>query len=724
MASTNLKSSGRRGPCNAWNREQRLALHLLNERFPTSSDSEYRARLFNVVFADALSSCGLQGLTAKTLNAQYSRGEREKPANLAKWAGLYSEPNDDAGKLERQELFDRFAAAEAELRSGGPGSTMQQPESTVRAQTSHTTATTHLRLDRTPQTRTAAERTPSKRKSLASELESGLSLPLTPTKRPKKSFSSAKSSTSRRNLVALSNGDKILKPRRHGGAIPIRPDEVPRLSAPMAVIPEDMAHPPHSDLLFRVWSVKSQGMNADAVHGFVSGVHSYSNLPPQPAPDVKSLWVWIETHLNKCEKVASPFISTANSLAWVVRQGLIRNKNEDENQFISVIDASKLDKTAIFHASPLHTEVKNHKAYTSGAWCYGGNIEFLIWQQIPREAIIKTVPTSDLLQLARRTPALGHALRLDRLDVGKWDKVQRNLKEDGIDLLPGTVGAIAKLLRFIGVLPTSPLAHITCAVSEIVRGWCLFPSRRNDEEWYEVAAGFAHAFCKPQHLGSRIEEDIKSAFLYGVQVGVGKINALHNAEGVRKMQVSAKGVGLQYPTEILTKHYAASAESVIAYGSAQEKRYKDAPNFLVLPPTRGEANLTSPAKQPIPATPSRASSHPQPQQPTRKHQAPGRARPEPTVLIHTPAPNSASTDRPRRNATKKPNYAETRIIISDDEDEESEDEDQENFKAPNTLATPTNLSDWEQISYDEDEDEDEEIGITEEAEDGDEIIVF
>lgn len=624
--------NGHRGPRITWNRELRLALHLLNEDFPDSS--EYRTQIFNIIFKDHLAACRVpEGATVKTLYAQYVLSERQKHSSRGLWAGICEPPSTDRDREERRKLRERFGAAKIELMSND-SSTRPQPTVHTSAQPA-TTARRAPLLSRSRaasvssgegitvnssreavsdrsvlQTRAPAQRTPSKRKVDSNSVGHGLASP-TSVKRPKKRPTNS-SPTNNRSMRT----DRVIRPRRLGGPIPVSPEDIPALTAPMAHIADKKAHPTPPALLFRVWSAKSQGINNHHAEGFVSGLHSQSNQPPQPITPLEFLWVSIEQHLDRNEKVLSPFISTATGLAWVLRQALTRSKAENEDQFVSVIDTSFLEQEAIFHAPPLHAEIKKKKAFTKGAWCYGGTIEFLIFQQIPAQAMLKTFSMTDLVQLATRTPAVGQALRLDGLAEPDWKKVQRTMKADRTDLVPATLNAMAKLLHFLGLHPASPLQHIQRAVSEVVQGWCLVPAKRNDEQWNETAAAFAHAFCRIRYPGTVRKDDIKLVFLYGVQIGVGKINALYNAEGVGKMQNSAKTYGLGNPVQIVLGRLAASARSVATYGEQQEERYSAAPSLLapdsvvddamgeVETPTRPSAASFRSAQQ----TPSRSNS--------------------------------------------------------------------------------------------------------------------
>jgi len=77
---------------------------------------------------------------------------------------------------------------------------------------------------------------------------------------------------------------------------------------PLRPIPEPLAHPPTSGLLYRYWNEDSYGKNSET--GFVAGRFMKSNLEPKPAPKCDDVdWPDFENHIHHKHKIASPFIS-------------------------------------------------------------------------------------------------------------------------------------------------------------------------------------------------------------------------------------------------------------------------------------------------------------------------------------------------------------------------------------------------------------------------------
>jgi hypothetical protein len=67
-------------------------------------------------------------------------------------------------------------------------------------------------------------------------------------------------------------------------------------------------------------------------------------------------------------------ISTSNNLAWSTRLGL---KRSDLGINFSVIDPSKLDQKAIYHALPFYNVLKKQYCFDQGFFGYRGTYEHL-----------------------------------------------------------------------------------------------------------------------------------------------------------------------------------------------------------------------------------------------------------------------------------------------------------------------------------------------------------
>ena len=93
------------------------------------------------------------------------------------------------------------------------------------------------------------------------------------------------------------------------------------------------------------------------------------------------------------DRIHSPYISTANNLAWIIRLAVGESLKGVTGGNISVIDATvsgacavlrnidcltpqqAIGRKSIFHAMPFHTALRNKYSFDRGAWRYAGKHE-------------------------------------------------------------------------------------------------------------------------------------------------------------------------------------------------------------------------------------------------------------------------------------------------------------------------------------------------------------
>lgn len=72
-------------------------------------------------------------------------------------------------------------------------------------------------------------------------------------------------------------------------------------------------------------------------------------------------------HLNGNE-VATPFVSTSNSLAWTLHQAFLNSQTSGKDVSISLIAID--DSMTLYYAGQFHPELCKKYIFTNGAWNY------------------------------------------------------------------------------------------------------------------------------------------------------------------------------------------------------------------------------------------------------------------------------------------------------------------------------------------------------------------
>lgn len=174
------------------------------------------------------------------------------------------------------------------------------------------------------------------------------------------------SSTARRRPDATVNFQNTPS----GGSIWLTPKQYEETQGNLRPVPAELAHPPVA-LLLRYWDDNCQSKLTD--DGFIAGRYAETFIPP-PTPPTLDDFLWSDAHLHlDRKKVASPFISTSNHFTWIVRLAVKQFQlDSSSNGRITLIDASKINRSAVFAAQPFHRELCRKRCFDNAAFMYHG----------------------------------------------------------------------------------------------------------------------------------------------------------------------------------------------------------------------------------------------------------------------------------------------------------------------------------------------------------------
>lgn len=149
----------------------------------------------------------------------------------------------------------------------------------------------------------------------------------------------------------------------------------------------------------------------------------------------------LECHL-RILPFSSPFISTTGTPLAPIHRAL-RNR---EGAVLTLIDSSQI-QTKVYSAQQLMWQ-KNIKIPR-----YRGTDEFLIWGEIPSQAILCSIKITDLERIAEDHPDIRALLKLDV--IASFKRIRKRLRKKlslGHGRLDGATGfTVGKLLRYIGI---------------------------------------------------------------------------------------------------------------------------------------------------------------------------------------------------------------------------------------------------------------------------------
>ncbi|KAJ9627008.1 hypothetical protein H2203_003468 [Taxawa tesnikishii (nom. ined.)] len=310
---------------------------------------------------------------------------------------------------------------------------------------------------------------------------------------------------------------------------------------------EAEAHPALPALFYRYYHDGSQGTNSS--DGFISGLFtgSRAGFPPPPATPDQMLYHYVKAHINR-NHIHSPFISVCITLNWVIRQALQAQSRDETNPRICVIDASIAGRNRkAFYPGPYHREIKKYRPYENGAQLYSGTYEFLIWGNIPKEAIICDFPLSHLREHVDGIPELSSMLGFDILSQHRRsfrNVILPQLQARNVQVKPSIIPAMASLATFLGIDATSPAAYISKVVADIIEGWGIRPSIDSWAAWYDKAKLFAIYLSTISMSGPFDQKETAEAFLAGARAGLGQYDWFRFPSKERTVNTRASRVGL------------------------------------------------------------------------------------------------------------------------------------------------------------------------------------
>ncbi|KAJ6259619.1 hypothetical protein Dda_5257 [Drechslerella dactyloides] len=165
-------------------------------------------------------------------------------------------------------------------------------------------------------------------------------------------------------------------------------------------------------ILFRYWDDGSFGYNSNTL--IRAGLFRDITQQVPEAPDMGSpeFDQHAANHINR-EKIATPMISTSNSLMWVLRKAaLSRRCANATNPRIAVVDPAYLKKT--FEVNDFISGLCKRQQMITAAHRYGGHYDILVWGEIPKEAIVNVM---DYFELLRATSVPRHIHVNFRMDI-------------------------------------------------------------------------------------------------------------------------------------------------------------------------------------------------------------------------------------------------------------------------------------------------------------------
>ncbi|KAK1814401.1 hypothetical protein LTR12_011221 [Friedmanniomyces endolithicus] len=583
---------------NKWDSQQRTTLHVLCTHF-NDLGWPLVTKAFGVLFKEHLHSRGLPGgLPEKALKTQY-REHRFKPAV---WASIRADPATDEEWRRRNELTRRIRTVLNATETGAP-----PPVAGLAGRRRQSALDIVEEAPRTPMKRLSqfehAEPTAKRMKTVSNRTRSNASPDFAGalTNTSPASSVAEQPSTSRAakddmsgtgpstsvavsvRVVAKGRESARVQPaepvppaprtprksprsgqelqnyaRPNAPTLKLTAEEIERTKLPLIPVPDALAHPPASGLLYRYWDENSYGRNSET--GFVAGRFMHNNLTPRPAPKSHEVDdTDVENHLDR-NKVASPFCSASNCLLWIMRLALHEARNGAKQGKITLVDVEALPAGGVYHVKPFHKRIKARYCFKNGAWRYCGTHEFIIWHEIPRKAIIHTFAIVDLLDACDTTPAFAAMLRVEtvgkHMAALKTTTVSR-LEEAGIALTPETVTVIARLCKFVGLTARSPLKQL--------------------EHFTSLANTFSHVLCGRSTFPSLERAlQLQMTFLHAVRAGLAEFNMLFDPILIRRMHRKALFVGLEDPRGIVIASVASATAAVGEYEREQEARYAEA----------------------------------------------------------------------------------------------------------------------------------------------------
>ncbi|KAK5109071.1 hypothetical protein LTR62_007527 [Meristemomyces frigidus] len=568
---------GPRGPRNRWTTEQRLALRILYENF--NLDNALRVKAFNHLFRDHQRACGvLHGLTHGVLSAQWA--ERNMPKKTC-WREAIADPTTEQGRQAISDLVRRIQTIISDIQSAVQSSTVARSATAARAASPPVPITARVPttpLLNTPSPTAGEASTPStgprwrpatkrssvytyKRSNKRSRLETpaptrspydsdshtstvlsvdvpGSVTPVAPVQNPANSVAPSHATPQTAELARSSStysAEQQLRVRRNGPPLNLSPKAMEKACRPLLPVPETLAHPPISGLMFRYWDENSAGLNSE--DGFVAGRFMYNNVPPRPPPRCGELdYADMENHFNR-NKIASPFCT---------------------HEFV------------VWHEIPKRAMINTFSVAELYAAC----------QRMPAMAAALSLDI----------------VGKEGSNLKKTVLIELELR--GIALSERTTVILAEICHFVGLTATSSLQHLEHIVSDIVQGWRLAIQPSTSAEWAMLASTFTLKLCNQDRSSLDRQMALQMCYLSGVKAGLGEFNFMLQPKLIAKMKRKSIIVGLESPTQIVLEAIANATSSVLDYDKEQNKRYAEAESRILLPDVEDHFRLDSDVSSP------------------------------------------------------------------------------------------------------------------------------
>ncbi|EWC44281.1 hypothetical protein DRE_01107 [Drechslerella stenobrocha 248] len=199
--------------------------------------------------------------------------------------------------------------------------------------------------------------------------------------------------------------------RKRGHAMLSEATSTPRYQKTALTLPKD--------ILFRYWDDASFGHNSPGL--IRAGLFRDISQPVPAPPEINTpeFDKHAANHINR-KKVATPMISTSNSLMWALRKAALSRRSPNAtNPKIAVIDPTLLNKT--FEVNEFIKGLCQRQKMIPAAHRYGGHYDILVWGEIAREAIVNVI---DYLELLRATSVPRHIHVHFRMDITCRPKVK------------------------------------------------------------------------------------------------------------------------------------------------------------------------------------------------------------------------------------------------------------------------------------------------------------
>ncbi|KAF2220592.1 hypothetical protein BDZ85DRAFT_28781 [Elsinoe ampelina] len=396
---------------------------------------------------------------------------------------------------------------------------------------------------------------------------SRMTIPITPRSQTAQSSVSGRSPATSTNFTRSRHfvSSLSLLSNRPGMGRSSREQLAARLEATRAMIHgpyraplREQAQPPPSTLVYRFYYPDATHVgNLPATKGFIAGYFlSTKGGIATPLPhDAEFLFNAIEHHVNR-SNIPSPFISVANDFFWSLRQA-IKLSTRDKPLRMSVIDgrqAAGHDGSKAYHLRAYSGQIRERRAYESGGWRPAGMSEFLIWGQIPKEAILADFSVADFLAICNIDPNFAAVFRPQYLKLpGFTHRVRGLMRQDHPVIDEASMSAVCMLLNSVFSI-YFPVASslpeiITKFVSDIVQGWHVKPREElTRTHWLSLASRFAAILKNHLPAASAVpDRTIAKAFLFGVLSGFGEPNWQLDDKLKHKMLANAKAYGLKSP---------------------------------------------------------------------------------------------------------------------------------------------------------------------------------